>query len=615
MSDQNQDQLYAMRHSLAHIMASAIQHLWPEVKLGVGPVVENGFYYDVDLGDEQLSADDFVRIEAEMQKIIKASEPFERFEMPVLEAIDWARKYNQPYKEELLNDLQRDGTTVAKDLDSATLGLSTDGESKVEHVSFYRNGDFTDLCRGPHVEATNKVGTFKLMRIAGAYWRGKEGNPQMQRIYGVAFATPKELRSHLDMLEEAKKRDHRKLGQELDLFYQSSLVGAGLPLFTPRGVVLREAINELVQSYRLRDGYERVWTPNIGRLELYKVSGHFEKFPELLHFTSQESGDDLALKPVNCPHHSQIYASLPRSYRELPIKYLETTTVYRDERKGELGGLSRVRAITQDDSHVFCTDEQVGDVFAGLIQSAKELYELLDMKLSLRLSFRDDGDGYIGDVALWERAQSSIQAMAEKFEMDYTVGEGEAAMYGPKMDFMAHDALGREWQLATVQLDYALPERFKLEYVAESGEMQRPVMVHCALIGSIERFLSVYIEHTAGRFPVWVAPEQIRFISVNQESDTITFVDNIVRHARELGLRVSVDNSNESVGKKIRAAEIWKVPYTLVLGEKEIGGGELMPRIRKDLVVNEDATKSYTVDEFLKTVAHEAKSRVSKTSL
>ena len=614
MSDQP-DNLHAMRHSLAHIMASAIQHIWPGVKLGVGPVVENGFYYDVDLGEEQLSQDDFARIEAEMQKIIKAGEPFERLEMPVGEAVAWAKKYAQPYKEELLNDLQREGTTVAKDLDSAELGLATEGDSKVEKVSFYRNGDFTDLCRGPHVEATNKVGAFKLMRVAGAYWRGKESNPQMQRVYGVAFATPKELRQYLDMLEEAKKRDHRKLGQELDLFVFSDLVGSGLPLFTPRGTVLREELANFAESLRKASGFERVSIPHITKTELYKVSGHWDKFgDELFLVESQETSDAFALKPMNCPHHNQIYAARPRSYRDLPIKYFETTTVYRDEKTGELGGLSRVRSITQDDSHAYCRSDQVEQVVASLVSDIQTLYGTLGMSLRARLSFRDASDKYFGEQKLWDEAQTTIRDLAKTNKLEYFEAEGEAAFYGPKIDFMATDAIGREHQVATIQLDFVQPERFKLEYTAEDSSAQQPIMVHCALLGSLERFLSVYIEHTAGKFPIWVAPEQIRLISVNQEDATVAFVDKVLQQAKELGLRVVVDNSNESVGKKIRTAEVAKVPYTVVLGEKEIGGGELVPRIRKDLVVSEEA-KSYTVEEFLKTVANEAKSRVSKTSL
>ncbi len=614
MSDQ-QDNLHAMRHSLAHIMASAIQHIWPDVKLGVGPVVENGFYYDVDLGEAQLSTEDFARIEEEMHKIIKAAEPFERLEMPVAEAVEWAKKYNQPYKEELLNDLQRSGTTVAKDLDSAELGLAATGNSKVENVSFYRNGDFTDLCRGPHVEAADKVGAFKLMRVAGAYWRGKEGNPQMQRVYGVAFATPKELRQYLDMLEEAKKRDHRKLGQELDLFVFSEMVGSGLPIFTPRGTVVRDELAAFSNQLRQHYDFQKVWTPHITKKDLYEASGHWAKFgDELFLVKSQETSDELVMKPMNCPHHTRIYASQPRSYRDLPVRYLETTTDYRDEKTGELGGLNRVRALTQDDSHVFCRQDQIETEIDNLLSCANELYSAVGMKFRVSLSYRDGKDAYLGSMDLWESAQKQLKQAVIKNKLDYFEQEGEAAFYGPKIDFMATDAIGREHQLATVQLDFVQPDRFKLEYAAEDGTMGQPVMIHCALLGSIERFLSVYIEHTGGKFPVWVAPEQVRLISVNQEAATLDFVADVLRHAKMLGLRVVVDNSNESVGKKIRAAEMWKVPYTLVLGEKEIGGGEVTPRIRKDLVVSEEA-ESYTLDEFLKTVANEAKSRVSKTSL
>lgn len=612
---QQADELHAMRHSLAHIMASAIQHLWPNVKLGVGPVIENGFYYDVELDDGQLSVDDFERIEAEMSKIIKAAEPFERIEMPILDAIDWARQNEQPYKEELLHDLQRAGTTVAKDLDSAELGLPTDGEAQVETVSFYRNGDFTDLCRGPHVVSTDKVGVFKLMRVAGAYWRGKETNPQMQRVYGVAFTTTKELRQYLDMMEEAKKRDHRKLGQELDLFVLSDLVGGGLPLFTPRGTVLREEIGRYTQELRAAVGFERVWTPSIAKNDLYKASGHWDKFgDELFLVKSQETSDEFVLRPMNCPHHVQIYASQPRSYRQLPIKLMENASDYRDEKTGELHGLSRVRAFTQDDSHAFVRDDQIKQVATELVQAANEMYAQLDMVLKFRLSFRDDGKGYLGDIKLWRYAQQMIEQLAKENELDYFVEEGEAAFYGPKIDFMATDALGREWQVATVQLDFVQPERFGLEYTAEDGSSQRPVMVHCALLGSIERFLSVYIEHTGGRFPVWNAPEQVRLISVNQELETIDFVDKVTTTAKQLGLRVSVDNSNESVGKKIRSAELWKVPYTVVLGEKEIASGEVVPRVRSDMEV-QTPHESRRIEDFLKTVAHEAKARVTKTSL
>jgi threonyl-tRNA synthetase len=581
----NDEQLHAMRHSLAHITAAAVQKLWPEAKFGVGPVVENGFYYDIDLGDKKLSDVNFPKIEKTMRGIIEYGDDFERFEMPIDDAIKWAQDNDQPYKEELLNDLKRSGTTVAKDLDASELGLQTEGDAAVENVSFYKNGIFTDLCRGPHVANTKDVGVFKLMRVAGAYWRGNEKNPQMQRLYGVAFATQEELDQYLELLEQAKLRDHRKLGKELDLFSSSTIIGAGLPLFSPRGTVLRDKINDLAQSYRLARGYQKVWIPHIAKIDTYKTSGHFEKFPELLRFTSTESGDELALKPVNCPHHTQIFASLPRSYKDLPLKYLETTSVYRDEKSGELGGLTRVRAITQDDSHVFCTDDQVEQVFSELIESAKEMYALLDLKLSLRLSFRDDKDNYLGDLETWEKAQSAIQGLADKFELEYEIGIGEAAIYGPKMDFMATDALGRKFQLATVQLDYAQPERFGLEYTADDGTKKRPVMVHCALLGSIERFLSIFIEHTAGWFPLWAAPEQIRILTIN---DTVLdYVEEIENNLRGVilmqpvkynELRFSRDDRNESLGKKIREATAWKIPVQLIVGPQDKEAREVSVR-------------------------------------
>ncbi|HVS58299.1 MAG TPA: threonine--tRNA ligase [Candidatus Saccharimonadales bacterium] len=610
-----QDPLYAMRHSLAHILATAVQHLWPHAKFGVGPVVENGFYYDVDLGETKLSEDDLAKVEAEMHKVIEANHPFEHFEKPVDEAIVWAKEAQQPYKEELLNDLKRAGTTVAKDLNAAELGTIAEGDSQVESVSFYKDGDFTDLCRGPHVENTGKVGAFKLLRVSGAYWRGNEKNAQMQRIYGVAFEADKELRQYLNMLEEAKKRDHRRLGQELDLFIFSDLVGSGLPLFTPRGTVLREELAKFSNELRERHGFQKVWIPHMTKKDLYEMSGHWAKFgDELFLVKSQETSDELVLKPMNCPHHTRIYASRPRSYRDLPLRYLETTTVYRDEKTGELGGLSRVRAITQDDSHAFVRHDQIETEINNLLTAANELYSTVGMELRVRLSYRDDSDAYLGDAGLWASAQDQLKNAVIANELNYFEQEGEAAFYGPKIDFMATDALGREHQVATVQLDFVMPERFGLEYSAEDDSQQRPVMIHCALLGSIERFLSVYIEHTAGRFPVWLAPEQIRLVTVNQEEETVSFADKVAAQAKDLGLRVTVDNSNESVGKKIRAAELMKVPYTVVIGEKEIRQDRLTPRIRKDMEVVA-AHPELNFEEFFKTIANEAKSRVSKSSL
>lgn len=610
-----ENQLQAMRHSLAHIMATAIQAKWPQAKFGVGPAVENGFYYDIDLGDDSITEDDLADLEQRMAAVIKADDPFEQFDLPLAEAVAWAKENGQPYKEELLNDLGRAGTTVAKDLDADELGTITSGDSKVDAVSFYRNGAFTDLCRGPHVESTGKVGAFKLMRVSGAYWRGKESNPQMQRIYGVAFATDKELRSYLGMLEEAKKRDHRKLGQEMNLFVFSDMVGAGLPVFTPRGTVLREALAQFSNELREQYGFEKVWSPHITKKDLYEASGHWAKFgDELFLVKSQETSDELVMKPMNCPHHTRIYTSLPRSYRDLPLRYLETTTVYRDEKSGELGGLNRVRAITQDDSHVFCRQDQIEQEINNLLAAADTMYKVLGMKLRVRLSYRDDSDAYLGSPKLWESAQQQLRRAVEAQHLEFFEEEGEAAFYGPKIDFMATDALGREHQVATVQLDFVQPERFGLEYVAEDGGKQQPVMIHCALLGSIERFLSVYIEHTAGKFPVWLAPEQVRVVTVNQEDATVACAEGVVAQAKDLGLRVVMDNANESVGKKIRAAEVDKVPYTLVIGDKEVQSQEVVPRVRSDLSV-QSGDAAVSVKEFLETVAHEAKSRVTHTSL
>ncbi len=605
----------AMRHSAAHIMATAISRLWPEVKLGVGPVVENGFYYDVDVPGITISEDDFKKIEKEMKKIIGAAQKFERTEKSIDDAIMWAKQSKQPYKEELLNDLKRSGTTIAKDLSPEEMGTFSNGNSKVEKVSFYTNGDFTDLCRGPHVGHTGQVRALKLMRIAGAYWRGNEKNAQMQRLYGVAFASKEELSSYLAMLVEAKKRDHRKIGKEMDLFTFSPLVGSGLPLFTPRGTILREELTKFAESLRIKSGFERVSIPHITKTDLYKVSGHWDKFgDELFLVKSQETSDEFALKPMNCPHHNQIYASQPRSYKDLPVRYFETTIVYRDEKSGELGGLSRVRSITQDDSHIYTSQGDLSDEVSSLICDIQDLYRVLGLSLRARLSFRDDSDKYLGDMKLWELAQKTILQMAKSNKLNYFEEAGEAAFYGPKIDFMATDALGREYQVATVQLDFVQPERFELEYTDSKGSKQCPVMIHCAILGSIERLLSVYIEHTAGKFPVWLAPEQVRIITVNQEEPTLEFAQKLAKEARQETLRVYVDNDNESVGKKIRQAEIAKIPYTIVVGEKEIKEGVLMPRIRKDMEVTSEH-KEVPYKQFINTVANEMKSRVLKSSL
>lgn len=615
---QNQDELYAMRHSLAHITAQAVQHLWPEAKFGVGPVVENGFYYDIDLGETKITEKDFKRIEKEMRTIINKDYPFERSEKAVDEALEWARSNGQPYKEELLNDLKRAGTTVAKDLDADTLGVAAEGDAAVENVSFYADGDFTDLCRGPHAVSTGKVGAFKLMRVAGAYWRGKEDNAQMQRLYGVAFATKEELEEHLTMLEEAKKRDHRRLGQELDLFVFSDLVGPGLPLWTPRGTALKNQLDAFVQELRTEAGFHQVSIPHITKKDLYEASGHWSKFKDELFRINTREGHEFAMKPMNCPHHTQIYASRARSYRDLPIRYRDTTMVYRDEQSGELGGLSRVRAITQDDAHVFCRTSQIEQEANSLWDIIERFYKGVGFdELKVRLSTHDSAnmEGYAGDPNKWESSVSQLENIIKaKVGDDYFVGVGEAAFYGPKIDFIARDAIGRQLQVATIQLDFNQPEGFDLTCANEQGEAERIVMMHCAVMGSHERFLSAYIEHTAGRFPVWCAPEQVRVLSVNQEERTVSFVNDLREQGRKLGLRIEADNSNESVGKKIRSAEMMKVPYVIVVGEKEIETGEVSPRIRRDLT-DSDESKSIAKVEFLELVAREANERVPKTTL
>jgi len=599
-------QLHAMRHSLAHITASAVKKLWPEAKFGVGPVVDNGFYYDIDLGELKISESDFKRIEKEMRGIVNQGQEFEHFDMPIDQAIDWARQNGQPYKEELLNDLKRSGTTIAKDLDVSELGLATDGDSAVETVSFYKNGEFVDLCRGPHVANTKDVGAFKLQRVAGAYWRGKEGNPQMQRLYGVAFPTKEELDEYLVRMEQAKLRDHRKLGKELDLYTVSPLVGPGLPLFTPRGTVLRDIMSTYSNQLRQRYGFQKVFTPHITKKELYETSGHWAKFgDELFLVTSQETSDNFALKPMNCPHHTQIYISSPRSYKDMPVRYLETTTDYRDEKTGELGGLNRVRSLTQDDSHVFARPDQIEQEINNLLASARELYSTIDMKLRVRLSYRDGGEGYLGDISLWETAQAQLKQAVLANELDYFEQEGEAAFYGPKIDFMATDAIGREHQVATVQLDFVQPERFGLTYTDAEGNNAQPVMIHCALLGSIERFLSVFIEHTAGWFPFWAAPEQLRILTINDTVlDYVAEIKDVLNETvlmkpvRYNEIRFTVDDRNESLGKKIREAAKGKIPLQLIVGQQDKDNREVSVRTQQ----GEEKVTLDNLGEYLKSL-------------
>lgn len=580
--NQKQSELEQMHHSLAHIMAAAISQLWTEAQFGVGPAVNDGFYYDIYIPGKTLGESDLAKIEKRMRKIITQKLPFEHREVSIKEAVDWAKQAGQSLKIELLNDLEQFGTTVEHDIKQGAKSESANS------VTLYQLGGYVDLCRGPHVKDSSKVGAFKLTRISGAFWRGDETKQQMQRIYGVAFATQAELDQYLKQQEEARLRDHRKLGQELDLFTTSDLVGSGLPMFTPRGTVLREKLSGLTNQEREKFGFQKVWTPNITKNELYKKSGHWDKFgDELFLVKSQETSDQFVLKPMNCPHHAQIYAATPRSYKDLPVRYIETTTDYRDEKSGELGGLSRVRALTQDDSHDFCRPDQIGEEVDNLINVARKVYGIFGMELRARLSYRDSSDAYLGDMKLWESSQAMIKEMAIANKLDFYEAEGEAAFYGPKIDFMAKDALGREHQVATVQLDFVQPERFELEYIDKDGSAQRPVMIHCAILGSIERFLSVFIEHTAGWFPFWCAPEQIRVLTINDSVND--YIDQIVDVLESVvldeplafnKLRYSVDNRNESLGKKIREATRMKIPMQVIVGPKDAAERQVSLRIK-----------------------------------
>ncbi|MCA9330884.1 threonine--tRNA ligase [Candidatus Saccharibacteria bacterium] len=590
---QNNNSIEAVRHSLAHLLAYSVKQLFPGSENAIGPAVENGFYQDFEIKGA-ISEDDLSAIEKKMKEVLKTWRGFERQEVDEAEALKIFS--DNKYKQELIKEFAAGG----------------------KKITIYTSGEFVDLCKGGHVEDIKAINpsAFRLTKVAGAYWRGDEKNVMLTRIYGVAFEEKGQLTEYLQMLEEAKKRDHRKLGKELDLFVFSDLVGAGLPLFTDRGTILREELGKFTQELRERTGFRRVWTPVIAKTDLYKASGHWDKFgDELFLVKSQETSDEFVLRPMNCPHHVQLYASQPRSYRDLPLKFMENAGDYRDEKTGELHGLSRVRSFTQDDSHAFVAQEQIKSVATELVEASQEMYSVLGMSLKFRLSFRDEGEGYLGDLELWEKAQKQIEELAKENGLHYYIEEGEAAFYGPKIDFMATDAIGRQWQVATVQLDFVQPDRFSLEYVAEDGSKQQPVMIHCALLGSIERFLSVYIEHVAGRFPVWLAPEQLRVIQVKDSDELDSFTDEIMTIARERGVRVYIDRSNESVGKKIRNAELMKVPYVVVVGEKELETRELTPRLRADIAVDGREESSYAFEGFVKSIAHEAKARVQRSSL
>lgn len=596
---------------MAHIMAAAVQKLWPEAKFGVGPAIDNGFYYDIDLGGKTLSADDFAAIEKAMSELIAANLYFEKNEVIIDDAIRWSEENNQPYKKELLEDLKTKGTTSIKDVSDEVVTSGTN------EVTFYKLGDFNDLCRGPHISNTSEAGVFKLMKVAGAYWRGKETNPQMQRLYGVAFYNQEELDKHLEEIEEAKKRDHRKLGQELDLFTFSDLVGAGLPMYTPRGTViieeLKKALNDMSHEYDM----QQVSIPHLAKIDLYKISGHAEKFADELFHVKSHYDVEFVLKPVNCPHHTQIYASKQRSYRDLPLRYVEQTMQYRDEKPGQIGGLQRTRGFTVDDGHTFCRVDQIKQEVSLLAGVVQQFYQSLGLWGNhwVSLSVRDTStpEKYIGDQEDWEEAERMLQVVSDEYDLKAQKMVGEAAIYGPKLDFMFKDALGRETQLATIQLDFAMPKRFNLTYTDQKGSEVTPVMIHRAILGSFERFIMLLIEHFAGKLPVWLSPEQIRFITVNQTEEIVNYANTLLTKSKELNLRATVDSSNETVGKKIRQAEEMKIPYVIVIGEKELKSNETTPRVRNDLAVQK--TMVIKLDNFLKTVANEAKSRVTHTTI
>ena len=539
-------------HSSAHLLAAAVLELYPNAKFGIGPAIENGFYYDIDFGDKVLSSEDFSKIEAKMAEIVKRSVSLVRKEVSKAEALKWFEAKGEIYKVELINDLE-DGT-----------------------ITFYESGDFVDLCRGPHLVDFSPIKAIKVLSLAGAYWRGDEKRKQLTRLYAITFPKKKELDEYLLMLEEAKKRDHRKLGKELELFTFSQSVGQGLPLWLPKGTELRLRLESFLRKVQKKYGYQQVITPHIGDVHLYKTSGHYQKYGQdsFRTITTPFEGEEYMLKPMNCPHHVEIYKSKPHSYKDLPVRLAEFGTVYRYEQSGELHGLTRVRSFTQDDAHIFCTPEQLKDEFCKVIDIVLYIFKTLKFdNFTAQISLRDPSntEKYIGSDEVWDKAERAIiEASAERGLN--TVSEiGEAAFYGPKLDFMVKDALGRKWQLGTIQVDYNLPERFDLEYTGADNQKHRPIMIHRAPFGSMERFVAVLIEHTAGKFPLWLTPEQFIILPISEKYEE--YAKTVLAKLEELDLRGSIDNRNEKTGKKIRDAEMAKIPFMLIVGEKEEGEG------------------------------------------
>lgn len=549
-----------IRHSAAHVLAMAVLKKWPHAKLGIGPAVENGFYYDFDL-PEAITPEDLPRLEKIMREIIEADQEFAREEVSADSATKLFNELGQDYKVELIDELSQAN----------------------EPISIYRTGDFVDLCAGPHVHSAAEIDptALKLTKIAGAYWKGDENNKMLTRIYGVAFATEEELQSYLKMLDEAKKRDHRILGEKLGLFVFSELVGPGLPLYTFKGAAVLKEIRGYSNELQSAIGYQEVQTPNMNRAELFKVSGHYEKYKDgMFKVCSHFSKEDYYLKPMNCPQHTQIYASRPRSYKDLPIRMADFAQLYRDEKTGELSGLTRLRGFAQDDGHSFCREDQIKDEFKAVLSVIERAMKTYGMNYKIRLSLWDPSqpEKYLGDAETWEKSQEMLEAILVEHKIDYFKAVGEAAIYGPKMDLISKDSLGREWQLSTIQLDLIMPQRFGLKYTDADGQEKTPVMIHRAIVGSPERFLGILIEHYAGAFPAWLAPVQVAVIPVSEKF--LSYANEIIDSLKQIGLRVDLMGANETLGKKIRGAETQKVPYILVIGQKEADAGGVAVRNR-----------------------------------
>ncbi len=538
----------AFWHSSAHLLAEALEELYPGIKFGIGPPIANGFYYDVDLGEQPLGEDDLPKIEAKMQELARQKNTYERKAVNKADAVEYFTKKDDEYKLELLEGLE-------------------DGQ-----ITFYQQGNFVDLCRGPHIPNTGFIKAIKLMSVAGAYWRGNENNKQLTRIYGITFPKQKELKEYLELLEEAKKRDHRKLGKELDLFTFSERVGQGLPLWLPKGVVMRERLEGFLKKAQQKAGYQPVISPHIGHKDLYVTSGHYEKYGKdsFQPISTPNEGEEFLLKPMNCPHHCEIYQSRPHSYKELPIRYAEFGTVYRYEQSGELHGLTRVRGFTQDDAHIFCRPDQVKDEFKKVIDLVLYVFNNLgfdDFTTQISLRDQEDRDKYIGSDENWEISEQAIVEAATEKELKTVTEYGEAAFYGPKLDFMVNDALGRQWQLGTIQVDYNLPERFELTYIGADNQKHRPVMIHRAPFGSMERFVAILLEHTGGNLPLWLAPEQFAILPISEKYTN--YADEILATLEDQDIRGAVDHRDEKIGRKIRDAEVTKIPFMLIVGEKE----------------------------------------------